>query len=1393
MCDRLTGLASFFPWNFLIALFFALVFAVIGITIFRYSIRKKEEEEPTPERHPFLEKWKTAVAQFGFFPASSFSNSFIHALNIMSDFVGGRNFRYQLPWIVMVGPKESGKSNILQSLDLDRPIGRPHFNDASGDNPLCDWWFYDHGIVLDLDGKLIINKTQTTSDEENWQQFLNLLAHHRPKRPLDGVVLTIPASEFMGQTALSHDDIMMRAEYLYSKLWTMQRVTGMRVPVYFVVTKCDLVSGFESFCKSIPTHNRHDIFGWSNDEPIDAVYNPDWVNVAFSSINNSLYRTQEEIYTNNKALDERNGIFMLPLTFNSLRGGIRTYANHLFKDSSYHESFFLRGIYFVGDSQLERPLPLNINFSTKPTLSADKDGAPERRNIYFADNIFEHKVFREVGLARPVSRVLLGNTRAMRVAKIAVAIGAVIGTLGLLRANEKLQDAKVSLSPALIKVESTLEALRGQKEESEVNRARFDAQAHVLLNIMSQISVNHLSSVFIPASWFSTLDEKIRYVIGIAYDRVIIQAMARELDNIATRLTTSLHTLIPVTETPINGIDPLTTLEWYHLRNYATAIKDLENIANKFNSPHSTVKDVGELIKYLFNLEMPPSFYENDAYYQEAVGQTHVVSFNFSKYREQGTIKLRKLFDEFQLAAFNPYRIIPGFEKLQASIYNFSGTQNYAAYDIELLRDIFLSLNQTIESINNQGFNWLDEDHFDPGRAYEDVRKIIYTSQFFNPNLAQALLLEADRNFIKFRQTLAGYKSSLFNGESLFKEENGLAISSASPGAVNLQKNLDGFFKEPFMAPTTDKMISTNIPIGATLFWDSLRLQEASHLVKIYNDFMNGRFLSLPKSLQPILQKVAREGLTKNIISFIADAQIFNSDIITRGRLSPEDAILPQVQNYRAVAPYLENLLFALRANNANTAFSALKSILTTQAYGLVEKIDHILADEAPYAIKLDSFDWWTGKNMAALEAFSVLNLNELKHYLELQRTRINYLAREFAGPLVDFLEKINLEGMPGNLPLLGRWEGIINELAEYDRKTPGNGLVELENYIMNPLNEVTLETCNKYSNMYNMLSPAEDFFLSILIHIQERLHERCVSLSGAFSLENFNKLSEFFNANLAGKFPFVADACSRSPDANPEDIRAFFEMLDAQVGLTAALKEATKLGRSGKSALTFIEQMEKVRHFFGGYLAPNSTLPTPGFSFDVAFRVNREKECNANAILDWELIAQDTTITMRSPSHTGYWEAGNPVQVVFRWALNSPLQPMIVESLPNFDVQGDNAIFSYGGVWALLRLLKQHQAPKSDLPSLNDNEPTTLRFDIPLTNVVSNTMNTCRNDLLKATVFIRLKVAPLLVVPPKVVPTTVKGETPIFTQEKVKMGVPTTLPYFPARAPRIDRLEIQL
>jgi type VI secretion system protein ImpL len=1401
--DQATQLSYYFPWSLVVALLLALVFAFIGIVIFRSSFTQKEEPHRSlEETFPFITSAKLYLARFGYFAIDPLSKSFLYAIKLMQSFMGGTQFRYHLPWILILGASNAGKSTLLENLNLDKPIGTPDFTTDEDSHPALNWWFYDHGVVLDLEGDYVIKETHPTSDEKQWKLFSNLLANYRPKRALDGIVLTIPASELVGTQALSHNDIAARAEYLYGKLWHLQHITGIRLPIYVVVTKCDLIPGFKSFCKSLPYHNKRDMFGWSNDHAIDSAYDSTWIEEAFSTINQSLYRTQQEIYADGKTIDGRDGVFLFPLTLNQLKGRLKTYTDHIFKVSGYHEAFFLRGLYFVGDSHFT---PLN-EAPSKGTAAASlkQDVKIDSTNIYFGDDLFEMKIFREVGVARPISKLLLGNTTAIRFIKIGVAVSAILGTIALLYSNEKLQTAKMNLLPALNQINLSLEKFKGQSNNSEIERAVFDDQTHTLIETITHINVNHLKSPYIPPSWFSPLDTKIKYVMGISYGRIILRSISIQLAYKASQLV-SAETIVPVTQDVGSPMDPLETIEFYRFYNYVLSIRALEAAATKFNELGTTasLKDVAAIIQYLFNYVVPEGFFENSFYYTTALKHTKINPFDFQTYSADATIKLHKLFNDFQVRTFDPTQTIPGFGSLISSVNDFSNTRNSTAYDTEILRKIFTSLQETINSINNPTLQWINAgnsvDNFDPGPQYEYTMQLIADSMFFSSQTTDELISEISQNFKLFRQKLASYTSPLIDGGTIFTVENGLAIATPSPGATSLLNNLTSFYAQSFMAATEQKSIITAIPIGSLLLWDTLRLQQASRLINDYNNFINSNLLNFPKVLQPLFQKIGRDSLTLNLVSSIVDAETFSANLITESILTPEDSVMSQVQNYRAAAPFLEQILIALYTNNANSAFLTLKSLLTTQIYAPLKTLDSILTKESPYAIKQNSFDWWAGTKMAALEAFGVTSLNSLKNYLELQRDRINYLAREFAEPLVLFIEKINTQGMPGDLPLVTKWAGILADLAGYEQKTPGNGLSSLEDFIMGPLNEVTLATCNKYADSEDLISSQDDFFVGILANIQEKLRDRCVELSGDVSVNNYTNLATFFNANLANKFPFVEKPDAPCPDAAPQDIRTFFEMMDSQAAnIKATLQEAQNLGPAGKNALTFIEQMDKVRSFFGGYLVPNSTLPTPAFAYKVTFRVNQEREVRANEILNWSVVTNGSEINIRSKSLEGLWNFGNSMKVIFRWALNSPLQPLQSDSTANYQVQGEDAVFSYDGNWALLKLLRLNQANPTDFDTLNDPTPVTLRFQIPLTNATSNYWGNTASDPKSATAFISLQVMPIKApaanAATSTTPTSTTSSTPSTgststsaSTPQITPGSPVTLPYFPFEAPLID------
>src|SRR3546814_10243721 len=69
--------------------------------------------------------------------------------------------------------------------------------------------------------------------------LLQLLNRFRPKRPLDGIILTLPCDELISSKRLNHNEIYERAKVIYTKLWELQSILGIKVPVYVVLTKSE--------------------------------------------------------------------------------------------------------------------------------------------------------------------------------------------------------------------------------------------------------------------------------------------------------------------------------------------------------------------------------------------------------------------------------------------------------------------------------------------------------------------------------------------------------------------------------------------------------------------------------------------------------------------------------------------------------------------------------------------------------------------------------------------------------------------------------------------------------------------------------------------------------------------------------------------------------------------------------------------------------------------------------------------------------------------------------------------------------------------------------------------------------------------------------------------------
>jgi len=110
---------------------------------------------------------------------------------------------YQLPWYIFIGAPGSGKTTALMNAGLTFPLAEK-MGGASvrgvGGTRNCDWWFTDEAVLIDTAGRYTTQESNTAVDASAWDGFLALLRKSRPRRPINGVLLTVNIQDLLQQT-----------------------------------------------------------------------------------------------------------------------------------------------------------------------------------------------------------------------------------------------------------------------------------------------------------------------------------------------------------------------------------------------------------------------------------------------------------------------------------------------------------------------------------------------------------------------------------------------------------------------------------------------------------------------------------------------------------------------------------------------------------------------------------------------------------------------------------------------------------------------------------------------------------------------------------------------------------------------------------------------------------------------------------------------------------------------------------------------------------------------------------------------------------------------------------------------------------------------------------------
>jgi len=1312
----------------------ALLLVVLGVWLVRSSrVAAPAGEAPAAAAKP------APAPETG--AAVPLRRTFDSAAQALRRLVSGRDWRYQVPCFLLIGDNAAGKSEVLDGLGLNLPLGRP-FETAGLSSGALNWWLFEHGIVLDIAGDYV--GSDGKGDEAGWRRVLRLIERQRPQRPLDGIVLAFSAEDFIGPKALSQDALAAKGAALNQRLWQLQKQFGMNFPIYVLVTRTERMAGFDSFWHHVPAERHREIFGWSSPYAPSVAFALEWVGEAFAALRAGLARMQLELAANPRATGDPDGMFLFPGEFANLEKPLGDLLRHLFRPSVYYDPFIFRGIYFTGSL---------------------RDGTTGQISSILATDLFERKIFREHGLAGPLSRALLSRNRTVAALRAATIGFAVLVGGGFAIDARQLSEEVANLTPRFAQIADTVLDLRRREQQARavasdqvVDTAVISFlqrdEAIQLLDLMARIDSDMVVAPFMPTSWFSDLHDRKRRFLTIGFDNVIMRAMLNELNHRTSRAIRNANA-------ERRGVSPQQSeTDFDQLRNYVAELREIERLASAYNAlPLS--RDLNEflnLVRTLFNVELPQSFLRLGHLYRDALHNVQEQPFDFAVYRGRASTTLRTLAWRIYEQTFQAGPVGRELFDLTALLRELSQRGRGVEADVVTMSRVLEALDRVQDLLERPENRWLVSSTFVATDEQQRVLAEITASPFFQPGLAADLATAFQSELERFQARLAAFRSP-FGGAVLSHSTDGKRLILA-PSLLALRDALHAMFQQEFMQLAPVQPIAT---VGAShrrLTWKVVQLERALDLYAQFDRFVIGALDRLPLELRERAQGVAVARLGVSMTTAVARAQQF-ADPVERSRVGfTEDRLENEVRNFQAAAPALGRLITIFRQLDLVEAASALQRAATDQAQDLLFRVDQLLDVEGLYR-PVNPIDLWNADRPAAFMAFEAADAEELQYYVEMQRERVFRLTRNFAEPLVGFLASYDAAAGIEERGIVVRWQRMIDAVARYQNRRPDSTLAQLERFIRFEMNAVTPANCAERIRPTGV-PRSGDFFVERRWALESELLARCQDLQADKLIARYNALANRFNATLAGRYPFAVMGMEDGPEADPEAIRAFFREFGSEIEkLSEQLRSLPDDEPGRDAAVIVLDQLLAARKFL---LTKEGITPgreDPYYAVSAEFRVNRKAEVGGSNIIVWNLLVGRDGLRQTDKPRPLLWRLGDPVTMTLRWAKDSQIQPV---GMPTGHprVAAGTVEFEYRGRWALIRFLQRHVVRDAPTPNLLELEVETKG---EMQTIASSRGE---HDRPRARVFVNVEVT--------------------FPQRGDQKGELLSLPEFPVRAPDLGR-----
>lgn len=1260
----------------------------------------------------FVESWEK-VKKIFFQPTSHLYASVRHVHSLLKENIPTKNFLYRVPWYVLVGEDDDKKAEFLKNLPLAHPIESPQWG-LPGQEPALQWWFFEKGVVVDVSAKCLTS-LESIKKETGWKAFLKALLHYRYQRPLDGLVLAIPASYFYGKNRLSIGDLQEKAENFSRQLMQTEKILGFHLPLYCVVTELEVIPGFEGFAHEVPTKAQQEMFGWSSPYGVNESYSADWIREAFEKVRGYLFEAILSIFSKGGGQTYGDDLMVFLDRFSLLEEGVTLYLNTILRLTDYEKPFIFRGLYYTGAIQKKEPTVLEASHIRTPLVA---NLSLQKSSWFFLKDLFLKKIFLENGLATPLKGLLRSTNRVITYMKLAIILTALASVGSLYMGYRHLTIAQQKMMPLLNNSLQLLQAERGKSlEEDMLEGSRFKEKAYSILQIVAVNAQWNLHSPFLLPSLLSPLDAELDTCILKIYEHYIARPMALAFQYHAETIIKTPLPSMPLDQPggQKKEYNPTETSEFLTLGGYVEALIKLEKQVMLYKEFQATGDShaLSQVLNYLYDVELPETFLKDNPLLREKLTKEACYpTFSLNGYQLDAEKRLYELYNIFLQRILDPAYIYRLAAQLQETLEQMD---KGAVPEKELIQKALMQMREVIGFASPKGADWLIKSTLDLGDSYKTMLDSIRNSLLLSDNVVQKVIEVSADLHEKALHYLKAYGSPLTG--YFFSVSPGTHRLEPSEGLIVLEKALALFLDQPFMAQTNGARFSRIIPEGQILHWDPRVLQNVIAVVENYETFIMKDLRGYPADAQDVLRLAGLNQLENNVEAMLERAQVFFEMPSHIWGKQAEDMARFQADNIKTAGPLLVRMLKKLKSAGINKSYMDLRDLIFAQMYGNLKKLDQTLLSSGYYMPVFKDFSWWKGEKKAIFKAYGMQDKDEMKAYLDNQSQHVMNLALSYGAPLLEILKSDVFSLDVEEVVVCSRWTRLLNEATVYQTKKSTGHLKTLEDFLLEEGNNITDKDCLSKITAEESSSASGDYFLERRNIVRSLLFKQCQKINVTGIVDQYNKIATYFNSFMANTFPFlqgVPDGSKIDADVSDSVLQEFFEEFDKLTpDMCKTLSESNLYKKGWGQAQAFITKMAKVRAFMDKYFAPKVKGGDPGIDFTVDFRQNKMREKYGDFVLDWAVISGDQSASLKEGNKPLRWEFGKNIAFGFQWAMNAPLQPVDNEAIDALTKVGGRSMYVYQGYWALLRAILIHKtSPRQGGSTHND---TLLMFKVPV------------------------------------------------------------------------------